>query len=581
MRSLVGMGIRSWASCPEAGLLSPRRRTAALAVLCVSLLVVSLDNTILTIALPALVLQLHATDTELQWIIDSYAVVFGGLLLVAGSLGDRIGRKRVFLAGLAVFGAGSAGSAFAATVTALVLSRAVMGLGAAAVMPATLSVIMDLFRAERERNRAIGLWSATSGLGIAIGPIAGGWLLARYWWGSVFFVNVPFVAAGIAAALPLVPESRDPARRRVDVAGALLSTAGLSGLLWAIISIPARGWSSPAVTGAGIASVAVLVMFAVWERRTATPMLVLEPFRDRRFSVSVAAVAFAVFVLMGAMFLLTQYLQFSLGYSPLAAGLRILPVAGVMAVAAPSATALDRLIGTKAVVALALASLAGGLWSLSGTTVADGYGQALPGFLLLGVGAGMAIAPATAAVAATLPRERAGVGSATNSSALQMGGALGVAVLGSVQAGRYQGRMDALLAGREVPPQAAKAITDSLGGALEVARQAGGSLGDQLSSAARSAFVDGMTLALAVGAGVIAGAVVLVLVALPSRAQGSSSRQAEAGAMVAQASAPYGVSSSSPSRSPRRRPRRSSGSRASPGWPAERGRTGSRRCRKR
>ncbi|MEY9931797.1 EmrB/QacA subfamily drug resistance transporter [Catenulispora sp. GP43] len=429
------MGIRR-ITCPESGLLSARRRACALAVLCVSLLVVSLDNTILNIALPALVVQLHATSTQLQWIVDAYAVVFGGLLLVAGSLGDRIGRKRVFLAGLLGFGAGSAGSAFATGVDAQVVSRAVMGLGAAAVMPATLSIIMDLFRDDRGRARAIGLWSATSGLGIAIGPIAGGWLLARFWWGSVFFVNIPFVVLGAVAALALVPESRDTERRRLDPVGAAASVAGLSGLLWAVIESPQQGWHSPMVLGAGTAALAVLGFFVFWERRTASPMLVLDPFGDRRFSVSVTAVAFAVFVLMGTMFLLTQYLQFALGYSPMAAGLRILPVAGVVAVAAPASTALDRWFGTKAVVASALACLAGGLWVLAGTTPGDGFAHALPGLLLLGLGAGSAIAPATAAMAATLPRDRAGVGSATNGSALQIGGALGVAVFGSLRGPR-------------------------------------------------------------------------------------------------------------------------------------------------
>ena len=518
------MDIRGRIACPAADLLSPRRRAAALAVLCVSLLVVSLDNTILNIALPALVVQLHATTTQLQWIVDAYAVVFGGLLLVAGSLGDRIGRKRVFLAGLLGFGAGSAGSAFATRVDNLVVCRAVMGVGAAAIMPATLSIIMDLFRADRERARAIGLWSATSGLGIAIGPIAGGWLLARYWWGSVFFVNVPFVVLGAVVALVLVPESREQGaanlrgRPRADVPGAAASVLGMSGLLWAVIEIPQRGWHSPQVVAAGAGSLAVLALFVLWERHTDHPMLVLEPFGDRRFSVSVTAVAFAVFVLMGAMFLLTQYLQFALGYSPMAAGLRILPVAGVLAVAAPASTVLERWFGTKAVVAAALACLAGGLWLLSGTTVGDGFGHALPGLLLLGLGAGTAIAPATAAMAATLPRDRAGVGAATNSTALQIGGALGVAVLGSVLAGRYQGKMTPLLAGRPVPQAAREAVVGSLGGALEVARRVGGGLGAQLTAVARGAFVEGMTIAMAVGTCVMAGAALLVLLALPSRA---------------------------------------------------------------
>ncbi|NUP47680.1 MAG: MFS transporter, partial [Catenulispora sp.] len=413
------MRIRPRAS-RAAGRPSAGRRRAVLAVLCVSLLVVSLDNTILNIALPALVRELHASTSQLQWIVDSYAVVFGGLLLVAGSLGDRIGRKRVFLAGLTVFGAGSAGSAFAGTVATLVTARAVMGVGAACVMPATLSIIMDVYRVPAARAKAIGLWSATTGLGIAVGPIAGGWLLARYWWGSVFFVNVPIVVLGLAAAALAVPDSRDPERRPVDVVGALLSVTGISALLWAIIETPLQGWTAPRVLGAGAAAIAVLAGLVVWERRTAHPMLVLEPFRDRRFSVAMTSVALAVFALMGAMFLLTQYLQFSLGYSALQAGVRILPVAGLLAVAAPLSTLLDRWIGTKGTIASGLTLISAGLGLLVGTSTASGYGHLLPGLLLVGGGAGLTIAPGTAAVIGALPRERAGVGSGTNGTALQV-----------------------------------------------------------------------------------------------------------------------------------------------------------------
>jgi len=494
------------------------RRGLVLATLCVSLLVVSLDNTILNIALPALVRQLQATDSQLQWIVDSYAVVFGGLLLTAGGLGDRIGRRPVFLAGLLVFGAGSAGSAFAGSVAVLVASRAVMGAGAACVMPATLSILMDVYREPGPRARAVGLWSATTGLGIAIGPIAGGWLLSRYWWGSVFFVNVPIVVLGIAAAALLVPDSRDPRHRRLDVPGVLLSVAGMAGILWAVISSPQRGWTSPAVLGVGGASLAVLAVFVLWERHTPEPMIVLEPFSDRRFSVAMIAVALAVFALMGAMFLLTQYLQFALGYSAFAAGIRILPVAGVLAIAAPASTALDRWLGTKIVIAAALALIGTGLWLASGTTPGDGFGHLLPALLLIGCGAGLTVAPGTAAVLGALPPERAGVGSGTNGTALQIGGALGVAVLGASLAGRYQGRMNTVLAGHPLPDQARHAITGSLGGALAVAQQAGGTLGAELASVARVAFVDGMGLACGVAAAVTLAAAVLVWAALPSRA---------------------------------------------------------------
>ncbi len=477
----------------------------------------TLDNTILNIALPALVRAMHATDAQLQWIVDAYAVVFGGLLLVAGTVADRYGRKNVFIAGLLLFAAGSGAAAFSQTVTQLIWARAAMGVGAACIMPSTLSVIADVFREARERAQAIGLWSATSGLGIALGPIIGGWLLERFWWGSVFFVNVPIALAGVAAALWLVPDSRDPNHRTLDAVGAPAATGGLLLLLWAIIESPVRDWHSAPVLGVGAAGLALLVGFTLWERHTASPMLVVEAFRDRRFSVAMVSVAMAIFALMGALFVLTQYLQFSLGYSAFAAGVRILPVAGLLAVTAPLSTVFDRWLGTKVVVTVALTVIAGGLLWLSRLSVSSDFGHALPGMLLLGAGAGLAIAPATAAVIGSLPHERAGVGSATNGTALQTGGALGVAVIGSVLAARYQSTMTAVLAGQSVPPAAAHAITGSLGGALGVAAQAGEPAGTLLSAAARSAFLDGMRLSLTVATVVVAVSAALVLVALPSR----------------------------------------------------------------
>ena len=493
-----------------------KRRWAVLAVLCTSLLIVSLDNTILNIALPALISDLHATESQLQWIIDIYACVFAGFLLIAGSVGDRIGRKKVFCAGLVVFAAGSAGSAFSTSVATLVTSRSVMGLGAAAIMPATLSIITDVFRNPVDQERAIGIWSGTTGLGIAIGPIAGGWLLAHYWWGSVFLVNVPVAVLGFVAALWLVPDSSDTEKRPIDLVGAILSTGGLGLLLWSIIEAPIRGWHSVIVLGAGAGAVVLLISFISWERHSTHPMLVLEPFRNRRFSVAMAAVALAVFALMGTLFVLTQYLQFSLGFSALAAGIRILPIAAILAIAALSSTVLDRWVGTKVVVVAGLMAVAGGLWQLTTTTTTQSFSHALLGMLLLGLGAGLIIAPATASVMGALSRYRAGVGSAINSTALQVGGALGVAVIGSVLNSRYQGRMSSVLAGHAVPPAASQAILGSIGGALTVARIAGGALGAALTSTAREAFISGMDLALLVGTVVVAASAVLVIVALPA-----------------------------------------------------------------
>lgn len=493
------------------------RRWVVLAVLCVSLLIVSLDNTILNIALPTLVRDLHASESNLQWIADIYSCVFGGFLLVMGSVGDRVGRKRVFCTGLVIFAAGSAASAFSATVNQLIAARAVMGFGAACIMPATLSILITVFRDPEQQTRAIGFWSGTTGLGIAIGPIAGGWLLAHYWWGSVFLINVPVALLGLVAALWLVPESKSAVPRPVDAPGALLCTGGLALLLWSIIDMPTAGWHAGPVLLAGGVALVLLIAFVLWERHTPTPMLLLEPFGDRRFSVAMPAVALAVFALMGSLFVLTQYLQFSLGFSAFGAGLRILPIAVVLAVAAPASSYLDRWLGTKVVIGTGLVLVACGLAQLTTTTTAEGFGHALIGMVLLGLGAGLIIAPGTASVMGSLPRDRAGAGAAMNGTALQVGGALGVAVLGSVLSSRYQSKMAPVLSAHAVPAVAAHAISSGIGGALAVARIAGGELGAELADAARAAFVTGMDAALLVGAVVVAASAVLVLVALPAR----------------------------------------------------------------
>jgi EmrB/QacA subfamily drug resistance transporter len=495
------------------------RRWLALAVLCVSLLIVSLDTTILNIALPDIVRQLHASETQLQWVVDVYACVFAGLLLVAGSVGDRIGRKRLFCGGLVIFGAASAASAFSSDLTWLDLSRSLMGVGAACIMPATLSIISDIFRDDQTRARAIGIWSGTTGLGVAIGPIAGGWLLVHYWWGSIFLINVPFSVLGILGALWLVPESKDPQRRPIDWLGAVSSAAGLTLLVWSIINVSVNGWGAFSSWGAASIAVVILGGFIAWERHTTFPLLVIEPFGDRRFSMAMLGGALSIFSLMSALFLLTQYLQFSLGYSPLATGVRILPIAVVLGVAALSSSQLDKWFGTKVVITAGMLIVAGGLWQLTTVTVTSGYSHALAGMMLLGAGAGFIIAPATSSVMAALPRERAGVGSGINSSAQEVGGALGVAVIGTALSSRYRAEMAPLLVGHAVPLAAKNAILGSLGGALTVAHMAGGAMGKALALAARLAFVEGMDLALAVGAIVLAVSAVVVAVALPARAK--------------------------------------------------------------
>ncbi len=493
------------------------RRWWVLAALCVPLLIISLDNTVLNVALPTLVRKLHATTEQLQWIVDAYALVFGGLMLVMGSLADRVGRRRTFIAGLFVFAAGSGWAAASGSVQMLIAARAGMGVGAALIMPSTLAIITNTFADAAERQRALGFWSGTSGAGIALGPIVGGLLLAHFWWGSVFLVNVPIALLGALVALRIVPDSRDPAVERTDFGGSLLSIAGVGMLLWAIIEAPVRGWSSAVVICAGVGGLVLLAVFVVWERRSTHPMLNLHYFAERRFSAAVLSNGLLAYGLFGSLFVLTQMLQFQLGYTPLQAGVRVLPAAGAIALAAPLSSLLVRAAGTKLAVGAGLLTVAAGLWLVSGASVTSTYGDIVPGMVLIGVGAGLALPSATGAVMGSLPSAHTGVGAATNGSFMQVGGALGVAVVGSLLSTRYEHRIDAAIAPYHVPSAIAEAIRGSLGGALEVARRIGGLTGEALAHAAHTAFISGTDLGLGVAAVVVLAGAFLALAALPRR----------------------------------------------------------------
>ena len=497
-------------------------RWLALAVLCVSILMVNLDNTVLNVALPTLVRDLNATSTQLQWILDSYALVFGGLLLVAGSLADRVGRKRTFLAGLVAFAGGSAWAAFSGSVGVLIAARASMGIGAALMMPSTLSIITDMFRDGGQRQRAIGFWAGTSGLGFALGPIVGGLLLAHFWWGSVFLINVPIAAVGLLCALPLVPDSRNPAALRPDVAGAVLSIAGLGLVLWSIIEAPVHGWSSARVIGAGVAGVAVIAGFVVWERASSHPMLNLRFLRRPSFSAAVGSNGLAMFGLAGALFVLTQFLQFNLGYSALQAGVRMLVIAVAIAVTAPVSSVVVRLAGTKLTTAAGLLLIAAGLWQVSGSSVTWTFTSILPGTILTGIGAGLVMPAVSGSVMGSLPRGDTGVGAAANGVFIQVGSALGVAVIGSLLSTRYQDRMTAALAPYHLPHAIENTILGSVGGALDVAARVGGTTGHLLAHMARSAFISGADLGLAAAAAVALAGCVLALVTLPARPRDTS-----------------------------------------------------------
>ena len=484
-----------------------------------TLLLISLDNTILNVALPSVVRALGATSSQLQWVVDAYAIVFAGLLLTLGALGDRVGRKWVFMGGLVVFAGGSALAAWSPTPDRLTAARAVMGVGAAALMPCTLSILTNVFTTERDRARAIGIWSGTAGLGVAIGPILGGFLLVHYWWGSVFLINVPIALAGFVAAAFLVPNSRNPQAQRADPVGAVLSMTGFGALLWAIIEAPNRTWTSPAILASFVGAVAVIGAFVLWERHSDHPMLPMHFFADRRYSAAIASLALVLFAMLGLFFLVTQYLQFCLGFSPLKTGLGLAPIALVLLVAAPSSVALARRFGTKPVVAGGLTLIAVGLGLLSHTTVHSTYRDCVPWFAVIGMGVGLTMAPSTESVMGSLPRDDAGVGSATSDTSMQIGGALGVGVLGTVLNFRYQAYLAPLLAHHSLPAAVERLILGSLGGALAVAGHVPGPRGTGLALVARRGFVSGMDRGFLVAAAVVVLAGLIVLVALPNRAR--------------------------------------------------------------
>jgi EmrB/QacA subfamily drug resistance transporter len=488
------------------------RRWWALGVLCFSLIVIGLDNTILNVALPSLVRDLGANASQLQWTVESYVLVFAGLLLTMGALGDRFGRKRALQAGLLVFLGGSIASAFARSPQMLIATRGLMGVGGALIMPSTLSIITNIFP-PKERGRAIALWAAVAGLGIVVGPVVGGWLLQNFWWGSVFLINVPVIAFALVAGFVLIPESKDPEATPLDPVGALLSIAGLVTLVYGIIEAPKHGWTSGSTLGAFGLGLALVAVFIAWERRSEHPMLQMEFFRNPRFSAANVAITLVFFALFGTVFLVTQYLQFVLGLTPLQAGLRLMTVSTMIVFAPLSARLVER-IGTKAVVTTGLVLVAVSLGIMAGTSPDDSFTRIGIAMAILGAGMGTTMAPATESIMGSLPLGKAGVGSAMNDTTRQVGGALGVAVLGSVLSSAYASEIAPALSG--LPSQLASVAGDSIGATLRVA-QGLGPAGASIAQAARVAFVDAMAPPVMIAAVIALLGAVIALMFLPAR----------------------------------------------------------------
>jgi EmrB/QacA subfamily drug resistance transporter len=492
------------------------RRWWILGVLCLSLLVIGLDNTILNVALPTLVRKLHAADSQLQWIVDSYVLVFAGLLLTTGSLSDRFGRRSALGVGLLVFGAGSIASAFATSASVLIGTRALMGVGGALIMPSTLSILTNVFP-PHERGRAIGIWAGVSGLGIGIGPMVGGFLLDHFWWGSVFLVNVPVVIFAFVAGRLIVPNSKDPSAPRIDPVGVVLSISGLVTLVYAIIEAPNHGWTDPAVLTEFAVAIVLLGAFVGWELRTDHPMLNVRFFENPRFTAANLSITLVFFAMFGSLFFLTQYMQFILGYTPLQAGLRTAPIALVMIVVSPITGALVHRLGNKALVAAGMTVAASGLFLMSRMTAGSGYLHVLESMIVLAAGMSLAMTPATESVMGSLPREKAGVGSAMNDTTRQIGGALGVAVLGSVFTSAYTAGLGSVLG--HLPVAAAAEVQTSVGAALRVAQAVGGTAGRTLQTVAIGSFIHAMGRAMVLGSIVALAGAIVSLIWLPNRAE--------------------------------------------------------------
>jgi EmrB/QacA subfamily drug resistance transporter len=494
------------------------RRWWILVVLCFSLLVIVLDNSILNVAIPTIVRDLDATNSQLQWIVDAYTLVFAGLLLTAGSLGDRFGRRPALQFGFVIFGLGSILAALSGTADQLIATRAFMGIGGAFIMPATLSIITNVFPA-RERGKAIGVWAATAGVAVALGPLTGGFLLEHFYWGSIFLVNIPIVVVGVIAGIFLIPDSKDPNPSRLDPVGALLSIAGLSALLYAIIEGPSKGWTATSTLTFFLVGGLLTAAFFLWEIRSDHPMLDLTFFENPRFSVASGAIMVTFFAMFGSIFVLTQYFQFVLGYSPLETGVRLLAFAIPMMILAPLSAKFVERLGTKVVVVTGLGLIATGLALSTGLTTTSSYFDIAWRMVVMASGMALTMAPATTSIMGSLPLAKAGVGSAVNDTTRQIGGAVGVAVVGSVFASIYGAQVSDAVVGTGLPPSAVGGAKDSLGYALVVAEKIGGAAGDAFAAAARSAFVDGFHAGLWVGAGAALLGAIAALLWLPARAR--------------------------------------------------------------
>jgi EmrB/QacA subfamily drug resistance transporter len=496
----------------------------------ISLMVISLDNTILNVAIPSISRDLGASASELQWIIDAYILVFASLLLTMGALGDRYGRKRILQFGLVMFGLGSLAAGLATTTNMLIASRAFLGIGGAVIMPSTLSLISATFP-PHERPQAFALWAAVFGLGVGVGPIVGGWLLKYYEWNSVFFINLPVVVVALAGGAFTLGESKDEHAQKIDIPGVLLSITGLVALVYGIIEAGVVGWTDPKVLLAFGAGFVLLVAFAWWENRNPDAMLPMHFFKNMSFTGANVAMVMVMFAMFGSIFFMSQYFQSVLGYSALESGIRLLPLALTMMVMSASSARITEKLGTKIAVALGISIAATGLLLMSRFyTIDTPYSTIVPIIIVFASGMGLTFSPATNSIMQSVPVNKAGIGSAMNDTTRQLGGALGVAVLGTLMNRVYLENIASLQSLTEQYPipqesfdQLYEVVSSSIQGAHIVVANAPAMMPEAMKetilTTANSAFVMGMTEAMTIGAFIMFGAALFALVVLPAQVQ--------------------------------------------------------------
>lgn len=494
-----------------------RRRWWSLGVLCLSLLIIMIGNTSLNVALPSLSEQLGATQSQLQWMVDAYSLVFAGLLFAAGNFGDRYGRKGILQAGLVLFGLATTYAAvFAESSGQVIAARVVMGAGAAMVMPATLSIITNIFPAH-ERARAVALWAGVSGAGAAVGPLLSGFVLEHFDWNAVFAVNLPFIVLALVLGAFLVPRSRGEHDTPLDLVGAGLSAVGLSVLVYAIIEGPVHGWTSPITLAVGAVGAATLALFVWWELRREHPMLDVRLFRIGAFGVSSVVLTLVFFALMGSFFSMTQMLQLVWGYSPLEAAVRMAPISVAMMIAAPRSAKLAARFGKRRVVASGMWLVAVGVLIASRMQVEPTYLLLIVGLFIMAFGMGTAMSPTTDLLMSSVPRKNAGMGSAMNDTTRELGGSLGVAVFGSLLASRYASELAGVVG--QLPARAGEVASGSLAGALNIASSAP----DEASAAAlvdsaKAAWMRGFRFSLLIAGVIVAVAGAVAWRFLPDQA---------------------------------------------------------------